>query len=74
MADRLALLLALLNWKSEELGSNPGSAPLFAFALRLKPREGKAYSQDTFGRVRLAGLDHNNSDRGGNICDSPGNH
>lgn len=41
MADILASLLALLNIKSEELGPNPSSALLFAFALRLRPREGK---------------------------------
>lgn len=41
MADIPASLLALLNIKSEELGPNPSSALLFAFALRLRPREGK---------------------------------
>lgn len=54
MADIPASLPALLNIKSEELGPNPSSALLFAFALRLRPREGKVGSQDAFGRVRLA--------------------
>lgn len=51
----LALLLALLNLKSEELGSNPSAAAAL-FALRLRPREAKVSSQNAFRRVRLAGL------------------
>lgn len=70
MADIPASLLALLNLKSE-LGPNPSSAPLFAFTLRLRPREGKAGSQDAFGRVRLAGLLYN-TDQEGDVCDLPG--
>lgn len=71
MADIPASLLALLNLKSEELSPNPSSAPLFAFTLRLRPREGKVGSQDAFGRVRLAGL-HYNTDQEGDVCDMPG--
>lgn len=51
----LTSLLALLNLKSEELGSNPSAAALFALILR--PREATVGSQNAFRRVRLAGLD-----------------
>ena len=70
MAGVLASLLALQNWESEELGSNPGSAGL-DFALRLRPRERTGQFRNAFGRVRSTGRDTYSGDQERDVYDVP---